>query len=79
MKNSNNTIGNQTRDLPTCGAVLYIYIYIYIYSCVLTSSVCCIFLRPTLIIILNFVLTQNSTQICVEIGLVASDYHAFQT
>ena len=38
MKNSSDTIGNRTRDLPACSAVLqptapprapYIYIYIY--------------------------------------------------
>ena len=42
MKNSNDTTGNRTCDLPTCGAVpqptapprapIYIYIYIYIYT-----------------------------------------------
>jgi hypothetical protein len=42
MKNSSDTIGNRTCDLPTCSAVpqptalsrapIYIYIYIYIYK-----------------------------------------------
>ena len=46
MKNSNDKIGNRTRDLPVCSAApqstappprgpyIYIYIYIYIYMCV---------------------------------------------
>ena len=44
MKNSNDIIGNRTRDLPTCNAVpcmcvclcvcVYIYIYIYIHNAV---------------------------------------------
>jgi len=31
MKNSNNTIGNQTRDFPIIYIYIYIHIYIYIY------------------------------------------------
>ena len=48
MKISNDTIGNQTRDLPACSAVpqptaplhapIYIYICIYIYIYIYTHT-----------------------------------------